>query len=135
MGLVVPNAIEVEVLNFLLNTPLTLKLYSNDKTPSGGDSAAGYTEVIGGGYVSKALVGANWTITSGDPSFGTYASQEWIFTGATGGTGNIYGYFVTRNSDGKLMWAERFPSANVPFIPETGSKILVLPRYSVQSLF
>jgi len=136
MPLIVPNVLEVEVLTTLLTPALTMKLYGNDATPSASSSAASFTEISGGGYASKPLTFANWTISAGDPSTGVYnASQLWTFTGPIGGTGNIYGYFVTRNSDGKLMWAERFPSAVVPFAPITGSKINVLPRFSAQSEF
>lgn len=136
MSLVVPDAFEVEVLTNWVTSALTMKLYGNDVTPSGGSSAATFTEISGGGYAAKPLTFANWTVSAGDPSQAVYnAIQQWTFTGPIGGTGNIYGYFVTRNSDGKLMYAERFPSANVPFVPIAGSIIKVLPRLTAQSLF
>lgn len=136
MGLVVPDALEVEILTEKLTPALTLKLYSNNVTPSGASSAAAFTEVTGGGYASKPLTFANWVISAGDPSSAVYnATQQWTFTGATGGPGTIYGYYVTRNSDGKLMWAERFPSAVVPFAPVAGSIIKVLPKFTAQSQF
>ncbi len=136
MSLIIPDAVENIALVNLLTLPLTMKLYGNNKTPAHGDSAAGYTEIAGGGYVSKPLIFANWGITLGDPTLAVYnASQEWIFTGVIDAPGTIYGYFVTRNSDGQLMWAERFPSASVPFGPVDGSKIVVLPRISAQSEF
>lgn len=136
MGFVVPNALEVEVLTTLLTPALTLKLFSNNATPSGASNAASFTEVVGGGYVSLPLTFANWAITGGDPSQGVYnAIQTWIFTGPTGGPGTIYGYFVTRNSDGKLYLAERFAPAIVPFSPVNGSKVQILPKFSAQSEF
>jgi len=136
MSLVVPNALEVEILTEKLTPALTIKLYSNDATPSGSSSAASFTEVTGGGYAGLPLTLANWGIIAGNPSIALYnASQQWTFTGNTGGPGTIYGYFVTRNSDGILMWAERFPSANVPFTPINGSVIRVLPKFTAQSEF
>jgi|SRR5262245_5712025 len=135
MSMKVPNAVEVEVITTLLTPNLTLKLYGNDKTPADGDVAANYTEISGGGYANKPLTFANWTITSGAPSAGSYPGQTWIFTGPINAPGTIYGYYVTRDSDGKLMWAERFPSANVPFGPVNGSKIVVLPRFTAESQF
>ena len=136
MSQVVPDALEVEVLTTLLTSALTMRLYSNNATPSGSSSAASFTEVTGGGYANKPLTFAHWTIVAGDPSTATYdAAQVWTFTGATGGPGTIYGYYVTRNSDGKLMWAERFPPANVPFTPINGSVINVLPAFECQSEF
>ena len=136
MGFIVPNAVELEVLTTMLTPAWTLKLYGNNKTPAGGDTAAGYTEIAGGGYASKALTFANWTLTSGNTPQGVYnATQVWTFTGTISAPGTIYGYYITRNSDGLLMLAERFSALLVPFIPEEGSQIRVLPRYSVLSQF
>lgn len=136
MGLVVPDTIEVEVLTSVLTPALTLKLYSNNHTPVAGDTAAAYTEVSGGGYANKPLTFANWAIIAGTPSEAAYnAIQQWTFTGPTNAPGTIYGYFVTRNSDGKLMWAEIFPAAAIPFSPIAGSIIRVLPKFTAQSQF
>ena len=130
--MIVPNILEVEILTSVLTPALTLKLYSNDKTPAAGDTSSAYTEVTGGGYTSKALSFGNWDITSGDPSVATYNSvQTWTFTGPTDSP--VYGYYVVRVSDGHLMWAERFPSANVPFSTIAGSVIKVLPKFTAQS--
>lgn len=136
MGLVVPDVLEVETLNNVLGSPLTIKLYSNNKVPAGGDNAAAYTEVSGGGYASKPLTLANWNIVAGTPSAASYNSvQQWTFTAPTDAPGTIYGYFVIRNSDGKLMWAERFPAAALPFSPIAGSNVRVLPKFTVGSQF
>jgi len=135
MPLKVPNALEVEVITSLLTPALTMRLYGNDKTPADGDVAANYTEISGGNYTSRPLLFASWTITPGAPSIASRALEQWLFNGPVAGPNTIYGYFVTRNSDGKLMWAERFPSANVPFGPVNGSKIVVLPRFSAESQF
>jgi len=136
MSQVVPNTLEVEILNDVLTNALTLRLYSNNFTPSGSMAIGSFTEVTGGGYTSFPLTFANWTITAGDPSTALYnASQTFTFTGPTTGPGTIYGYYVTRNSDNALMWAERFPPANVPFVPIAGSGIRILPAFSAQSQF
>lgn len=136
MALIVPDAVEVIVLNFLLTNPLTMRLYGNNKTPAHGDSTAGYTEISGGGYISKPLIFSGWTVTAGEPSVAVYSpSQSWPFTGIIDAPGSIYGYYVTRDSDSQLMWAERFASILVPFSPIDGSVIKVLPRLLCQSLF
>jgi hypothetical protein len=136
MSMVIPDALEVEVLTTLLTPALTLRLYSNNVTPVGTNAAASFTEVAGGGYTSFPLTFAHWSIVSGNPSVGVYdATQTWNFTGVTNAPGTIYGYYVTRNSDGKLMWAERFASGLVPFSPIAGSVIKVLPRFTADSLF
>lgn len=131
----VPNTVELEILIARLTPALTLRLYGNDKTPADGDIAANYTEIAGGNYVNKPLTFAQWTIVAGSPSMATYPFQQWIFNGPLAVPNTIYGYFVTRDSDGLLQWAERFPSANVPFGPINGSKIVIQPRFSAESLF
>lgn len=136
MPIIVPNAWELEILQLLLNTNLTMKLYSNNVTPVATSTAASFIEVAGAGYLSKALVFANWVMVAGAPSVASYnATQNWTFTGATTAPGTIFGYYVTRNSDSKLLWAERFPAGVIPFVPEAGSQIRVLPRFTVESQF
>lgn len=136
MPLVIPNVQEVEVLTNRLNTPLTLRLFGNNVTPNGGTTAAAFTEISGGGYANKALIFAGWGITAGDPSIAVYSTtQEWVFSAILDPPGTIYGYYITRNSDGLLLLSERFPSALVPFSPIAGSIVRVLPRYSAQSQF
>lgn len=136
MGLVIPNVQEVEVLTNRLNTPLTLRLYGNNATPTGLSTAASFTEIAGGGYAALPLVFAGWNIVAGDPSIASYNTiQSWTFTGITNAPGTVYGYYITRDSDGLLMLAERFPSGVVPFSPIEGSVIRILPRYSAQSQF
>ncbi len=136
MSLVVPNALEVEILTQKLTPALSMKLYGNNATPSGSSSAASFTEIAGGGYLAKPLTFANWAITAGDPSVALYnAIQTWTFTGPINAPGTVYGYFVTRDSDGLLMWAERFSAALVPFVPIVGSIIKVFPRFTAQSEF
>lgn len=134
MTLIVPNAREVEVMTAFLTPALTLKLYSNDVTPDGTKVAGDFTEVAGGGYTSFPLTFGNWGITGGAPTVCLYnASQGWGFTGPTNAPGTIYGIFITRNSDGALMYAERFPGGTVPFIPANGSIIRYTPRITCES--
>lgn len=135
MSQVIPNSVEIEVLTNIVTPDLQLKLYSNNKTPLGNDVAADYVQVVGGGYLAKDLEFAIWTFESGDPSVTYYTTQTWIFTGATNAPSTIFGYFITRVSDGKLITAERFPVSVVPFTPVAGSKIAVQPKISAESQF
>jgi hypothetical protein len=136
MGLVVPSAREVEVLQTFLNVGITMKLYSNNYTPIGTSVAANFIEVVGGGYGSKTITYANWIIAAGDPSVALYNTMEqWTFTGPTNAPGTIYGVYFIRTSDGMLLWAEPFPTAVVPFVPIAGSIVKYLPKFSAQSLF
>jgi hypothetical protein len=133
MSLIVPDVAEVDALTKILTPDLTLKLYGNNATPLFNSVAGSFTEIVGGGYASKPLVFANWVIAAGSPSLASYAIQTWNFTGVINAPGTVYGYFVVRNSDGLLMWAERFPV--VPFIPIAGSVITVTPTFTGGSVY
>jgi len=135
MSLIVPDVAEVDALTKILTPDLTIKLYGNNYVPTGISLAANFTEIAGGGYASKPLTFANWVITSGTPSQGAYPIQTWTFTGAINAPATIYGYYVVRNSDNLLMWAERFPAGSIPFVPVVGSVISVTPIFTGGSVF
>lgn len=136
MGFVVPNDIEEEVIIFVLNNAFTLRLFGNNATPTGDSVASDFTEISGGGYANKPIVYINWTIVKGNPTIATYSPiQEWTFTSPINAPGTIYGYYITRNSDGKLLLAERFAPAVVPFSPIAGSVTKVFPKFNTESLF
>lgn len=128
MTLLVPNNGEGDALAYALNksTPenVVLRLYTNNITPAETDTAATYTEAAGFGYASVTLVGANWTIVEGAPSEASYAEQTFTFTGALG---NVYGYYQTRLTSGRIWLAERFTTG--PFnIQNNGEQIKVTPK-------
>ena len=128
MTLLVPNEGEVKTLQLLLASNLTFKLFSNDIVPAETNTAASYTEVVGGGYIAKILLGGSWTIHEGAPSYGIYAAQDYNFTGVTNAPGTIYGYFIV-DAEGICRWAERFNAAVLPFSPINGSLIRIIPRF------
>ena len=129
MAIVVPNAFEVLVLDWILKTEnLSLRLFSNNYIPVEGSTLAAFTEVAGGGYNRITLAPSGWTNTAGDPSFGLYPQQTFGFTGPTTAPGTIYGYYIVDASN-VVRWAERFPGANVPFSPIAGSSIKITPRF------
>jgi hypothetical protein len=132
MPLIVPDIGEVSMLQMILTPALTIKLYSNNVAPSALSVAGDFTEVVGGGYVNKPLTFANWTFVSNAPSYAQYLVQSWLFTGVTAATGIIYGYFITRNSDGVLLWAERFAAS---VTPSAGTLIQLTPKLTGSSVF
>jgi hypothetical protein len=95
---------------------LILKLYSNNYTPTILDEVQSYTEVTGGGYVSKSLVPSNWTIDAG---LAGYPQQVWTFTGSSG---SVYGYYVVSSTSNTLLFAEKFP--NGPYTVSTSGDII-----------
>lgn len=129
MSLLVPNLGEVNALQKWLDQNLTLKLYSNNKTPAEGDTAADYTEVSGAGYASKTLTFANWIIqtVTGTTSAQYNSNQDFNFTGVTSAPGTIYGYYIVDASN-TLIFSERFPASVLPFSPVNGSLVRIIPK-------
>ncbi len=130
MAIVVTNGGEVIALSYLVNKEtaqydLVYRLYTNNITPAETDVAGTYAEASGGGYASKTLTGASWTVSSGAPSTATYAAQQWIFTGPLNGNATVYGYYVTRATANDIVFAENFSA----FTPATsGDNLTVNPR-------
>lgn len=128
MALLVPNGAEYDALRNFLNIAapenLVLRLYTSNTTPAETDTAATYTEASGNGYASVSLTAGNWTVTEGAPTEAVYPEVTFTFTGALG---NVYGYYITGATSGRIKWAERFTSA--PFnIQNNGDQIKITPR-------
>lgn len=134
MPIWIPHQGEELILDILLATNLTLRLYQNDVTAGLTEAQtealteSDFTEASFVGYSAKALTGGSWVTTQGDPTAGTYAQQTYTRT-STGTAQTIYGYYVTRTSDNKLLWFERFTG---PVITSTnGDVIRVTPTFEV----
>lgn len=114
MTLHIPNQSEEIMLDLILAANTQLKLHTNDvtagltETQLNALTEASFTEATFTGYAAKTLTGGSWVTTQATPSTGTYAQQTFTRT-STGAAQVIYGYHVTRSSDGKLLWHERFP--------------------------
>ena len=68
-------------------------------------------------------------VIGGRPSQAEHQLVTWEFDRELG---NIYGYFVTRENGGELMWAERFEKG--PFnIKTAGDKIQLTPRLTLRN--
>lgn len=131
MTLLVPNNGEGDGLTYFVNkgTPenLVLRLYTNNITPAETDVAGTYTEASGSGYGAATLTGASWTVTEGAPSNAAYAQQTFTFTGALG---NVYGYYMTRATSGRIALAERFSDG--PYnIANNGDQIKITPQITL----
>lgn len=128
MTIIVPNVGEVAIAQRILDQALVLRLYSNDVVPSELDTLPSFTEVIGGGYIEINLIYANWVISA--LGVALYPAHNFSFTGPTSAPGTIFGYYVV-NPNGVILWAERFPTSAVPFVPILGSLIRITPRIQV----
>ena len=89
MGLVLSDIGADAILNAYFNNlwpsvtkDLTLKLFTNNKTPADIDVYTDYTVAVGGGYADKTLANGSWVVTAAnDPSDAVYAEQTFTFTG------------------------------------------------------
>jgi len=131
MALVVPNEGEVQILNVALGKAaaenLTLKLFSNNYTPTETDTPASFTEVSGYGYTAQTVTSANWTITAGAPSTAVSVAKTFSFTGAAG---NVYGYYLVGATSAKVYWAERFGTAPIA-VQNNGDQIIVTLNFGL----
>jgi hypothetical protein len=84
----------------ILRDPCTIRLYVNDIPES--PTAADFVEPDGFGYVGKPMRFQGWDMTRA-PEEAAYPRQKWTFSGPAG---LVRGYYVTRNSDGRLRWFE-----------------------------
>lgn len=134
MAMVVPLASRQRILRLALNivTPedLYLNLYVNNYTPVSGSTAANFTAAAGGGYAAKSLAAGTWTITTDgvDDGQADYTAQTFTFTGALTGTTTIYGYYVTGQTSGLLLWAERFASSDQFTPAQNGDALTFTPK-------
>lgn len=134
MTLVIVDQGEEAFLDAILSVGYTLRLFQNDVTDglTAGQIEAldetDFTEADFTGYSSVALTGGAWTTTPGDPCTGTYAAQSFTST-ADQTAQTLYGYYVTRTSDGALQWFEYFSAAlGIEF---DGEFIRVTPRMTL----
>ena len=70
----------------------------------------------------------SWAVsTDGSGTSSALYNNGITFTfGTASGVQNVYGYYVTDNSN-NLLWAERFPGA--PFaLPQSGGEIAIRPQ-------
>lgn len=130
MTLLVPNNGEGDGLEYFVNKSapqnLVLRLFKSNTTPAETDTAATYTEATFTGYGAATLTGASWGAPSeGAPSSIAYAQQTFT-SSANQTTENIYGYFMTRATSGRIALAERFSDAPNP-ITNNGDNIKVTP--------
>lgn len=127
MPLLTPNNGEGDGLANFVNkaTPedLVLRLFTSNTAPAESDTAATYTEASGFGYAAVTLSGASWVITEGAPTSAAYPQQTFTFTGALG---NVYGYFLTRATSGRIAYAERFSDGPYQIV-NSGDQIKITP--------
>ena len=128
MALIVPDVGKVELLKYMLKVSTSqnqiLHLYSNDPTISDLTVLGDLTEVSGGGYSPINITGTNWTVNQTNTT-ASYPEQTFIFSSSA----IAYGYYVT-NTDGDLLWCERFTNAPFSF-PVSGGQLAIALNISL----
>lgn len=127
MALVTPVQGEAILLQRFLSVDTTLRLFTNNYTPDDSTTEASVTEMSGYGYSAIALSSASWSYqTATSPAEASYAQQTFTLTS---GPVDAYGYYVTQDSDDKLLWAEKFTDG--PYsIPAAGGTVRVTPKFN-----
>lgn len=131
MSLVVPVTIQTTQLQALLASDLKLRLYSNVYNPSPASVIGSFTEVSGGGYAAIDLLTGDWSYGTVSPVTASQTVKTFGFTGVTGGSGVVYGYYVTNVAGSTLYWAEALPGAYYPFTPANTAYIRIYPIISL----
>lgn len=121
----IPEEGERDLLAFAVGKTKTenleLRLYANDHVPLANDDRSNYTEVAGGGYASVVLRGALWEFTDKG-----IECPEWSFK-FTGAVGNVFGWYLTRETSGRLAWAGRFVDG--PYDVRTRGDIIIVAAF------
>ena len=135
MPILVPNVGERRLLQYIIGnatpTNLQLRLYAfpvSQSTPAETDDFSTYTEPTATGYAVATLSPNSWAVsTDGSGTSSALYNNGITFTfGTAASVQNVYGYYVTDNSN-NLLWAERFPGA--PFaLPTSGGEIAIRPQ-------
>lgn len=127
------NGAEEAWLDLITDVDMTLRLFRTDvetgltETQIEALTVSSFTEANFAGYAAVSMTTA-WTTTQGNPSEATRAAV--VFTrSSTGAIQNIFGYYLTRNSDGSLVWHEQFDAPMpVELINDT---VTVTPRLTL----
>ncbi len=124
MSAIVPEASQADMLADILRDPCTIRLYGNEVGDA--PTAADFQEVEGGGYAPKPVRITGWDM-SRSPLSASYPNQAWKFSGPAG---IVRGYYVTRNSDGRLRWFEPLPGGPMNIVND-GDQVAVAVDFSL----
>ena len=132
MSIVFPTQGENMVLEMIVNKTapqnLVMRLFSSNTTPGETDTEATYTEATFSGYSAATLTGASWNAAASGQI--TYAQQTFACDNDSANE-NIYGYYCTQVTSGKLLYAERFTDA--PYlVSNNGDQIKITPTITAE---
>jgi len=120
-------------------TSYHVHLYQSDITPAAGDVLSSYSgaEADFSGYAAVSVPAWNdptWDGTAKVATITAAAAVTFTVSASPSVTNGIYGYYVTRDSDGALMWAQRFDGTLPLAMTNGGDTLTFTPQYTDQSL-
>jgi hypothetical protein len=116
-------------VNKMPSQNLRLHLHKNNLVLRDSTNVSELVEADFPGYASSVLTGALWAISAGAPSVAQYQSVSMVCSAAVSQQ-TIYGYYVTMDGAGDLMWGEAFPTPQI--ISAAGNRIIVTPRLTAR---
>lgn len=132
MALVTTTEGEVQILNVLFGKTaaetLSVRLFVNDYIPVEASTLSSFVEASTYGYTPLTVSASSWTLTAGDPTYGTTPELMFPFSGPAG---NMYGYFVVGTTSGKVYWAERFGNGPIN-IQNVNDRAIVPLKYGLE---
>lgn len=135
MTVIIPDQGEQAILeDGVTGVAYMLRLFTNDAltglTPTEVDALTelDLTEATFTGYAAAAVAAVDWTVTAGDPTEAVNVVKS--FTSTADQTAEVVrGYYVTRTSDGALIWLEELPG---PITVEFNTdEIQITPRITL----
>lgn len=110
-----------------------VSLYKNDHTPTLDDSLGNYTECDFSGYISENVFGSQWyspVLVNHVLSIDYDTPFDWTVLAAPDPAQTVYGYYLTSDNGGVLMWSERFETPRLLALGDAINLSLKL-RYTV----
>lgn len=127
----IPDQGDVHFLDLMTSVNHTLHLHSNDVTAGLSEAQIAaltvsfFLEATFPGYAAAGLTGGSWTVVAGNPGSATFAEQTFTRS-TTGAAENVWGFYVTRDSDGQLAF---FEALAAPIVVATGAQeVRITPR-------
>jgi len=133
---IVPEEAEINFLSELITTLLdgcNCHLFSNNITVSAATVLTDFTECTFTGYAEDAFTAWSSPAIQGDGSAGSTPGDATFTPTSGGGSGTIYGGYVTDPGDAELLWAWNYPSGGITVA--MGITLHVSPLFTILSRY
>lgn len=111
------------------------RLFSNNYTVLATTVLSDLVEASFSGYSAQLLSGWSTPSIGGDGSAGTYPAPVTFTPTSSGGSGNLYGYYITDSTGTILLAVWNFTSPPSAITVPIGVGLQIQPNYSVLSRY